>query len=101
MSLHQAIETKIREALAPVHLEVENESSKHRAPPGAESHFKVLVVSAAFDGLGPVDRHRKINDLLAEDFAAGLHALSLRALTPAQWEGERTKFQSPSCPSKG
>ena len=92
-----AITHKIREGLAPVHLEVHNESHMHSVPPGSETHFKVLVVSPSFEGMGPVDRHRKVNALLAAELAAGVHALSLRTLTPAQWQGEQPSFVSPPC----
>ena len=97
MSREQSIHDKIRAALDPTHLEVENESRMHGVPPGSETHFKVLVVSGGFDGLGPVDRHRKVNGVLVAEFAAGLHALSLRTLTPAEWETRRAPFDSPKC----
>lgn len=41
----------MKEVLAPTHLEIINESFMHNVPPGSETHFKVLVVSEAFDGL--------------------------------------------------
>jgi stress-induced morphogen len=94
----QTIERKLGEELSPVHLEVINESGMHNVPKGSETHFKVLVVSDAFDGLGLVDRHRKVNGILAEELRAGVHALSIRALTPSQWEGDAAApFVSPKC----
>ncbi len=95
--VRSSIETKLTAALAPVHLEVDDESRMHSVPAGAETHFKVLVVSDAFEGLGPVDRHRRVHALLAEELAAGLHAISLRTLTPAQWQASTTPFRSPPC----
>ncbi len=86
MTVQQTIHTKLGEALRPVHLDVVNESSMHSVPPGSETHFKVLVVSPAFEGLGLVDRHRRVNELLRDELRDGVHALSIRALTPAQWE---------------
>lgn len=54
-SAEKPIEAAIREGLAgqlnPIHLEVVNESYMHNVPKGAETHFKVLVVSEQFDGL--------------------------------------------------
>ncbi len=98
MTRQQTISDKLTGALAPVHLEVENESRMHNVPPGSETHFKVLVVSGAFDGLGAIERHRKVHALLADELAAGLHALTLRALTPAQWAAEGGEgFESPAC----
>jgi len=70
----------------------------HSVAPGSETHFKVLVVSQAFAGLNAVARHRRVNELLREEFAAGLHALSLRALTPEEWESQTDAgFRSPPC----
>lgn len=91
-----SIEAKLSAALAPAHLEVENESHRHRAG-GAETHFKVFVVSAAFDGLPLVDRHRRVHDLLADELRDGVHALQLRAMTPAQWQAGAAPFVSPKC----
>ena len=85
MSRQEQIKEKLGAALAPEHIEVENESRMHNVPPGSETHFKVLVVSAAFEGLGLVDRHRKVNEALADELKRGLHALTMRTLTPAQW----------------
>jgi stress-induced morphogen len=96
VSLAERIETKLRAALLPVHLVVENESHMHNVPKGSENHFKVLVVSPVFDGLGRVDRQRKINALLADEFKSGLHALTMRALTPAEGESAGD-FTSPPC----
>ena len=47
---------KIETGLSPIRLEVKNESGKHSVPPGSETHFKVLVVSSAFRGVGPIGR---------------------------------------------
>ena len=96
--MQQRIEGKLGEALGPVHLEVINESSMHSVPPGSETHFKVLVVSAAFEGLALVARHRRVNEALRDELRSGVHALSIRALTPSQWEAEGAAgFVSPPC----
>jgi BolA protein len=70
----------------------------HSVPKGSETHFKVVVVSAAFEGLGLVDRHRRVNQILEDELKQGVHALSIRALTPAQWaESGAGEFASPPC----
>ena len=51
MTIQQRIETKLKETLAPSHLEVINESHMHNVPKGSETHFKVVVVSGRFDGM--------------------------------------------------
>lgn len=70
-------------ALAPLELEVIDESENHRGHggwrEGGETHFRVIIRSAAFDGLGRVARHRLVNAQLAPEFARGLHALAIIA----------------------
>jgi BolA protein len=85
--------------LKPVHFELENESDLHSGPPGRESHFKLLLVSAEFDGLSRVDRQRKTHDLLKAEFQMGLHALAQRLLTPGEWNINQKSldFNSPEC----
>lgn len=98
MSLQERIQEKLTLALKPDHLEVENESRMHNVPAGSETHFKVLIVSAAFEGLGLVDRHRKVNEVLAVELKKGLHALTMRTLTPAEDNERRgVAFKSPPC----
>jgi BolA protein len=97
-SREESIRTKLSSALDPAHIEVENESRMHSVPPGSETHFRVLVVSRAFGGQSAVERHRRVHDLLREEFSAGLHALTLRAMTPEEWERQGgAGFRSPPC----
>jgi BolA protein len=67
---------------------VEDESSRHHGHAGwregGETHFKVEIVSAAFDGQGRVARQRLVYQTLAVEFTEGLHALALTTLTPAE-----------------
>jgi BolA protein len=94
----EAIQSKLARALDPVHLEVENESRMHSVPAGSETHFKVLVVSEAFRGMSPLERHRRVNDVVRDEFGAGLHALTIRAMTPDEWERQGgADFRSPAC----
>jgi BolA protein len=83
-----AIDNKLRTNFAPVRLSVEDESSKHHGHAGwregGETHFKVEIVSAAFDGQNRVARQRLVYAALKEEFTAGLHALALTTLTPAE-----------------
>jgi BolA-like protein 1 len=97
VTVQQTLEAKLAAALQPLHLEVVNESSMHNVPRGSETHFKVLVVSPAFEGLGLVDRHRRVNDTLRDELRAGVHALSIRALTPSQWSEGQASVPSPPC----
>jgi len=83
--IQDAIHDALVSAFEPSALEVINESGNHNVPPGSETHFKVVVISAQFAGKPLVHRHRAVNAALAEALAAGVHALSIQAWTPAQW----------------
>ena len=91
MRVAQAIERKLTEALQPQHLEVIDDSGRHAghggARPEGESHFQVIVVSAAFEGVNRVQRQRMVYDALAQEFAEGMHALQLKTLTPEEFQG--------------
>ena len=83
-----AIHKKLTRALAPESLEIVDESARHAGHSGArpegETHFRVRIVSAAFDGQSRVERQRKIYDALADEIAGGVHALALTTLTPEE-----------------
>ncbi len=84
----ELIRAKLESAFAPERLEVVDDSGRHAGHAGAraggESHFNVVIVSSAFQGLSRVERQRRVNAALAEAFAAGLHALSIKALAPGE-----------------
>lgn len=82
-----AIRAAIEAALAPVALEVEDESHKHAGHAGARDgrgHFRVDVVSSAFEGLTPIARHRAVYAALGDLMVTDIHALAIRARTPAE-----------------
>ena len=83
-----AIDNKLRQRCAPVRLAVEDDSQRHLGHAGyregGETHFNVEIVSAAFEGQGRVARQRLVYAALKEDLDAGLHALALVTLTPAE-----------------
>ena len=86
--VEDSIRSKLAAAFSPLELDVEDESARHAGHAGAraggESHFRVHIVSESFAGLSRVARQRKVYGLLAEEFAAGLHALALTTLTPEE-----------------
>ena len=87
------IRRKLSESFAPARLEIEDDSARHAghhhdggmdAQPGGESHFNLTIVSAAFEGQSRVERQRAINGVVKAELAGPVHALSIRALTPAE-----------------
>lgn len=78
------VEAALRAGLAPVALEVVDDSDKHVGHAGAREgrHFSVSITSARFQGLGRVARHRLVYDALVELMPRGIHALAIDARTP-------------------
>jgi len=82
-----AIRAALEAALAPLSLDVVDESHKHAGHAGARDgrgHFAVTVVSDAFAGQAPLARHRKVYAALGELMTTDIHALSIDARTPAE-----------------
>lgn len=79
---------KLTAAFTPQSLNVVDESHQHEghagARPGGQTHFRVYIVSESFKGKTRIDRHRMINQALADDLAAGVHALAIHAAAPGE-----------------
>lgn len=77
---------------SPERLEIEDESARHAGhagvreagTTGGETHYAMLMVSQAFDGLSRVQRSRLVHEALAAEFGSGLHALSLTLRSPKE-----------------
>ena len=82
------LERKLTDAFAPARLEVVDDSARHAGHAGAreggESHFNVVIESAAFEGVSRVDRQRMVYATLAEELAGPVHALSVKVLAPGE-----------------
>ena len=98
MNVKAFIESTLTDALTPQLLDVQDESHMHNVPDGAQSHFKVTIVSAQFEGKRLIARHREVNTLLAEALQGPVHALALHTHTPQEWEARGGTFtESPAC----
>ncbi|MDE2403252.1 MAG: BolA family transcriptional regulator [Sphingomonadales bacterium] len=82
----QEIEQRLTAAFAPTRLEVINDSASHLGHAGhdgsGESHFTVVIESAAFAGLNRVQRQRAVNAALGDLPGQRVHALAIRATAP-------------------
>jgi len=82
MNIQQNIEKILTEKFTPVHLDVINESHKHKGHAGdngtGESHFKVIIVSPSFTDKSRVARSRMVHDALGDLLKDKIHALSLK-----------------------
>ena len=83
-----SMRNKLHEALAPVRLDIVDDSARHAGHAGAgqggESHFNVTIECAAFTGVGRLQRQRMVYGALAEELAGPVHALSVKALAPGE-----------------
>lgn len=88
MRVADRIQQKLHEALAPLELDVIDESARHAGHAGArpegETHFRVRIVSPAFAGLSRVARQRRVHEILADELRTDVHALSIDAKTPEE-----------------
>lgn len=84
----QTIKDKLEAALAPDLLELGNESDQHanhfKGELTGETHFALLLVSAAFSGKTRVQRHQMVNEILKEELAGPVHALRMRLMAPGE-----------------
>ena len=84
----ERIRHKLDAALAPIHLEIIDDSARHSGHAGhnaeGETHFKIKIVSPAFAGLARVARHRLVYEALAEELKERVHALNIEAQAPDQ-----------------
>jgi BolA family transcriptional regulator, general stress-responsive regulator len=91
MRTADVITEKLTAAFAPESLRVEDESHQHEGHaghrPGGQTHYRVYIVSEAFRGKSRIDRHRMINQTLAQELAAGVHALAIHAAAPGEGGG--------------
>jgi BolA protein len=92
MTVVDTIRHKLTASFAPLALEVVDESHRHAGHAGAtrddgsqgETHFHVRLVSAAFAGIGRVERQRRVYAALADELKGPIHALSLSLLAPGE-----------------
>jgi BolA family transcriptional regulator, general stress-responsive regulator len=77
----QVLKAKLVAAFSPSHFELIDESNQHLghsgAHPSGESHFRVKIASDAFQGKSRVQQHRLINEVLAVELKARVHALAI------------------------
>ena len=88
MTAKDHITKKLNEAFAPESLDVADESHLHEGHaghrPGGETHFRVYIVSKAFEGKSRIDRHRMINSVLTAELSGSVHALAIHAHAPRE-----------------
>ncbi len=92
MTMKDQITAKLEAALAPERIEVIDDSAKHAGhlhhPGGVEdrgeTHFTVKVTADVFAGKRLLERHRLINQALADELSTTVHALAIEARAPGE-----------------
>ncbi|WP_120495392.1 BolA family transcriptional regulator [Kiloniella sp. EL199] len=88
MGMTETIDARLREGLLPSYLVVTDDSHHHIGHAGyregGESHFSIEVVSEKFAGVNRINRQRMVHELLKEELASTIHALQIKANTPAE-----------------
>jgi len=82
---------ELQRAFDAEHVEVEDESARHRGHAGADEggHYSATVVTTRFAGLAPLARHRAVYAALGDLGERGIHALALTTYTPEEWRRAR------------
>ena len=81
----ERIRQRLTEALAPVQLDVIDEGHKHAGHSGeGKGHFFARIVSRAFAGKNPIERHRMVYAALGDMMPDGIHALAIEAKAPGE-----------------
>jgi BolA protein len=87
MSIRDTIISKLTTRFSPLHLEVIDESNKHRGHAGwregGETHFRVRIATRDFDGLSRIAQHRAVFEVLDSELKKRVHALNIEVL-PSQ-----------------
>jgi stress-induced morphogen len=86
----------LTQAFAPSVLQIQDDSAHHAghsgAPAGGQSHYSVMMVSIAFQGVSRVARSRAVHAALAAEFGpaeqGGMHALALTLRTPEEYAAQ-------------
>ena len=86
------IRETLTQAFAPLVLDIQDDSAHHAghsgAPAGGQSHYSILLVTTAFQGVSRINRSRAVHAALAAEFGpaeqGGMHALALALRTPEE-----------------
>lgn len=96
-AMRDKIEQKLQQQLNPTYISVVDESHGHSVGKDAQTHFKVVMVSAEFDEIRAVKRHQRVYALLHEELAGSVHALALHLYSVKEWSEQASVPDSPAC----
>ena len=97
MKLENLLRESLVRALNPSVCGLDNESHGHNVPKHSETHFRLVIVSDAFDGLSRVKRHQLVYKAADEALKQGVHALAMQCFTESEWADSPERLSSPPC----
>ncbi len=100
MDTRQELEDRLA-ALAPLRMRLDDESHRHNVPAGAASHWNLILVSECFEGKNALARHREVHAALGNVLRGKIHALTMKLLTPEEWEAAGGEVTHPAPPCLG
>lgn len=101
MGKKELLEAKLVDGLKPERLALVNESYMHSVPRGSETHWNLIIVSAAFEGAPLLRRHRAVHAALGPETMQSIHALTMKTLTPEEWNAAGGEVANPAPPCHG
>lgn len=92
MKISERLTEDLKTALAAEHVEVIDQSHRHRGHAGAleGGHFDAVIVSTRFEGMGLVERHRAVYAALGDLAERRVHALAIETFTPEEWRAKQS-----------
>jgi BolA protein len=88
LTVKDSLRAKLTENFSPSSLTIEDQSQRHTGHAGArsggETHFRVVIIAEAFEGLSKIERQRAVYRVLQDELRGPVHALSLIVLAPSE-----------------
>ena len=97
MMLEKLLQESLIKSLNPIYLGLENESHGHNVAKNSETHFRLMIVSEAFEGLSRVKRHQLVYKAANLMLKQGIHALAMQCFTEPEWADSPEQLKSPPC----
>lgn len=91
MNRIELIQQQLTAALSPTHLELTDDSEQHSSHGGAKQggHFSLIIVSEQFESQSLLQRHRQVHAALADLMKNEIHAISIKAYSPTEYQDFR------------
>jgi len=88
MEIEKEIKTRLLQKMELSHFEIKDFTGRHLNHKLHEGgfHLEAVIVSKEFDEKNLIERHRMVYEAMGELMKHEIHALSMKTLTPKEWE---------------